>query len=333
MGQLIGGRLSLLSLIATLSVAFLSWNLRVSLNIPPPSSWSSSSSLSIGATQQKPSSPSIDSKRFLVVYLSQGPAASYERLKRRFDSLPNAVFFYHSYDVECPGCIFQSNTTLPEGRNLVLKTSLAVGNRRQATPLEPWTNDQVKYYVMMDDDVEVQCLSRRDCWQEYHTMLLDDRTTWPFLAPKYYVDWDDEPTAYHTCRDDSLWVMRWDHVDFLYPYPTKHQAKTWNIYVQSTWERMKRCFPNGFLSHKGYRNVNSRHGGYPKGLRKALVADLLNSEYPTLGPWVVNKTETTTPFRCTPARNDPPIQEWVDPICKNLTEWRFRRWLDGTYNP
>jgi hypothetical protein len=272
-----------------------------------------------------------------VVYLSQGPAASYQRLQRRFRSLPGAVFFYHSYDENCTGCIFQPGTTLPEGRNLVLKSALAAGDRGRVdstSAVPSWTNDQVKFYVMMDDDVEIRCLSGRNCWSEYHALLLDDRTSWPFLAPKYYVDRDDEPTAYHTCRDDSLWVMRWDHVDFLYPYPTKHSEKTWNIYVQATWERMKRCFPNGFLTHKGYRIENARHGDYPKGLRKGLVADLLRSEYPELGPWVVDKHAKRTAFRCTPARYEPPATfQRVHPKCKNLTESRFLRWLDGTFDP
>eukprot|EP00539_Tryblionella_compressa_P020186 CAMPEP_0178878294 /NCGR_PEP_ID=MMETSP0747-20121128/11316_1 /TAXON_ID=913974 /ORGANISM="Nitzschia punctata, Strain CCMP561" /LENGTH=213 /DNA_ID=CAMNT_0020546037 /DNA_START=553 /DNA_END=1190 /DNA_ORIENTATION=- len=192
--------------------------------------------------------------------------------------------------------------------------------------------DQVKYYIMMDDDVEIQCVrSRRDCWLEYHQMLLDSRTTWPLLAPKFYVDADDEPTLYHTCRDDSLWVMRWDYIHMLYPYPTLHQEKTWNIYVQAVWERFKRCFPNAFLTHKGYRNVNARHGDYPKGLRKGLVVEILNSEYPALGPWSINRTQRERPFRCTRALREPPVQSEVDPACKVLTEQRFERWINGTY--
>jgi hypothetical protein len=263
----------------------------------------------------------------LIAYLSQGPASSYDKLQHRFNALPNSVFFYHSYDVDCSGCIYQSKTTLPEGRNLVLKTAYQKLTAAQII-------SSVKYFVMMDDDVEIQCVrSRRDCWLEYHTLLLDPRTTWPFLAPKFYVDTDDEPTLYHTCRDDSLWVMRWDYVHMLYPFPTKHQTKTWNIYVQAVWERFKRCFPNSFLSHKGYRNVNVRHGEYPKGLRKGLVVDILNSEYPLLGPWSINRTQGERPFRCTRALQEPPKQTDADPVCTALTKERFQHWIDGSLDP
>ncbi|KAG7354948.1 hypothetical protein IV203_004304 [Nitzschia inconspicua] len=270
----------------------------------------------------------VDQNRNYIVYLSQGPASSYIRLQHRFNNLPNALFFYHSYDQECNGCIFLANTTLPRGRNLVLMTALQslMANQAGSTSVT-----HVKYFIMMDDDVEVQCIpSRRDCWFEYHTMLLDQRTTWPLLAPKFYVDGDAEPALYHTCRDDSLWVMRWDYVHLLYPFPTKHDKKTWNIYVQAVWERMKRCFPNGFHSHKGYRNVNPRHGTYPKGLRKGLVVNLLNDEYPTLGPWKIQKTPDERPFRCTPALKEPPLQQQADPKCTALTKSRFERWMNGT---
>jgi hypothetical protein len=261
-----------------------------------------------------------------VVYLSQGPAASYARLSERFQALPNALFFYHSYDQDCRGCIFQANTTLPKGRNLVLKTAYT-------TLAKSSTLDRVKFFVMMDDDVEIQCIpSRRDCWLEYHLMLLDRRTTWPLLAPKFYVDGDDEPTLYHTCRDDSLWVMRHDHVHFMYPFPTKHDTKTWNIYVQAVWERMKRCFPNGFLTHKGFRNYNPRHGDYPKGLRKRLVLDILNEEYPSLGPWSLQPSSGRA-FRCTTAMQNPPEQQHVDPTCAAVTTERFQKWIDGTLDP
>ena len=265
--------------------------------------------------------------RDLIVYLSQGPASSYAQLSQRFQSLPNALFYYHSYDQDCPGCIFQPNSTLPKGRNLVLKTaynSLSHNN----------TLDQVKYFIMMDDDVEIQCVSsRRDCWMEYHYMLLDERITWPFLAPKYFVDADDEPTSYHTCRDDSLWVMKWDNVHFLYPFPTRHDTKSWHIYVQAAWERMKKCFPNGFLTHKGYRNYNPRHGDYPKGLRKRLVVDILNAEYPTLGPWSIQPSKGGIGFRCARALHKPPVQQQVDPKCAAVTRERFQKWIDGTFDP
>jgi hypothetical protein len=262
------------------------------------------------------------------VYLSQGPASSYTRLKQRFGALPNALFFYHSYDQDCDGCIYLANSTLPQGRNLVLQTAFQSLKKSES---QHNSLDNVKYFVMMDDDVEIQCIpSRRDCWWEYHTMLMDERTSWPLLAPKFYVDGDAEPALYHTCRDDSLWVMRWDHVHLLYPFPTKHDKKTWNIYVQAAWERMKRCFPNGFLTHKGYRNVNPRHGEYPKGLRKGLVVDLLNDEYPSLGPWTLQKWAGERPFRCTPTLQEPPKQQEADPNCMTLTKSRFDRWINGT---
>ena len=259
----------------------------------------------------------------LIVYLSQGPASSYARLSKRFQSFPAARFFYHSYDRDCDGCIFQANTTLPRGRNLVLKTAYNTLTNNNVL-------DRVKYFIMMDDDVEIQCVSsRKDCWLEYHHLLLDERTTWPLLAPKFYVDGDEEPTMYHTCRDDSLWVMRHDYVHFLYPFPTKHDTKTWNIYVRAVWERMKRCFPNGFLTHQEYRNYNPRHGEYPKGLRKKLVVDLLNDEYPSLGPWTLQPS-TGRAFRCTRALQKPPLQQQVDPACAAKTKERFQKWINGS---
>lgn len=304
------------------------------------------------AMEHQQPQPQQQMDRNFIVYLSQGPASSYQRLQQRFSisegGLPNALFFYHSYDQECiqddddnNNCIFLANTTLPQGRNLVLKrafeallsgdTAATAGGGNNNDHDKVVTLDQVKYFVMMDDDVEIQCIpSRRDCWWDYHTMLLDRRTEWPLLAPKFYVDADDEPMLYHTCRDDSLWVMRWDYVHLLYPFPRKHETKTWNIYVQAVWERLKRCFPNGFQTHKGYRNVNPRHGEYPKGVRKGLVVDLLNEEYPSMGPWEIQKTPGERPFRCTPALQEPPEQNEADPRCMALTKSRFERWISGT---
>lgn len=291
--------------------------------------------LSAVASGQDPTSTSGSSPS-AVVYMAQGPASSYERLREKFSPMENAVFFYHAFDHDvCKNandCIFRSNTTLPEGRNLVLQTAWNAMEQRSLD-----ASLMVKYYVLMDDDVEIVCTNpRRDCWWEYHTMLLDPSTSWPFIAPKYYVDGDNEPDSWHTCRDDSFWVMRPDSVHMLYPYPTRHQTKTWNVYVMAVWERMKRCLPNGFLTHAGYRNVNARHGSYPQGLRKGLVVDILNSEYPELGPW--NRSDIgfggRPAFRCTAALTGPPSHHGrIDPICEELTRTRFQKWINGQYEP
>jgi hypothetical protein len=307
-----------------------------------------------------------------IAYLSQGQAKSYPVWKKLFDAISgeekNAVFFYHSYDKDCEGCLYQAGTTMSEGRNLVV---LAAAN---STNMD-WNT--YKYVVMLDDDILLLNSSSSSnsswnnvsfkkgknsgknniptsstglpeeehvaAWKSFHSMLLDPHTTHPLIKPKCGT-WDSDDdlatTTYQSCPDDNFLAMRRDYVDWIYPYSTIGKQNVW-LNIVAIWKRMERCYPAGIKVDHRWTVANPQHRYNPRIFpytspqwATTKVLELLNRDYPNLGgnngrAWKVD-VNIMSWHRCT-VKQEPSLG--MHPECKRVCEVRFQRWLAGDYEP
>jgi hypothetical protein len=214
-----------------------------------------------------------DASASRIAYVSQGPAKSYPVLKKQFDTLmlevpDTASFFFHSYDEDCDGCIFQPKTTPEMGRNIALKA---------ATQSPFWNN--FKYIVMFDDDITLMHMktvkgvykldpAKKDkashqtngvekshpelieqSWKALHKLLLDE-LTYPLWKPRdiYFDYWKNKVhgPSYQSCVDDNFWAIRRDHIDFLYPFSTLYTHENFWLNALATFMKMEKCFPAGW---------------------------------------------------------------------------------------
>jgi hypothetical protein len=282
-----------------------------------------------------------------------GAAKSYSVWKELFDAISeekDAVFFYHSYDEDCEGCIHKVGTTLSEGRNLVVSAAA------NASKID-WNT--YKYVVVLDDDVQLLNSSATTtttsswnvskgkfsgentptstvpdvaAWKSFHNRMLEPNTTHPLIKPKCQnYDSDDTATTYQSCPDDNFLAIRRDYVDWVYPYSTIGKQNFW-LNILELWKRMERCYPAGILIDHRWTVANPQRrykiNKFPyknKEWVQTKVLEVLNRDYPTLGQpaWKVDANIMTW-HRCT-VKQEPSFG--MHPECKRASEVRFQRWL------
>lgn len=301
----------------------------------------------------------------VIAYLSQGPAASYRILADRLrDELPEEtyVLFYHSFDHDCDGCLFQKGTSFAAGKNILIK-ALAKSQH--------WAN--IKYVVSFDDDAGLLYKQPAQEWFDsgwlpFHKLLLDEATTHPLIKPMYneadtdckemgmhhgfsYQDCDDKDLwgaadTYQSCTDESMWAIRKDHLDFVYPHSTYRQDFFWANAMRIFYLTL-RCYPAGFLVHHSFIVTNPQHRyssrptldllgteesstrGFPSDKidLHTVAVEMLKESYPSLGPWWrMEGLDQRCDVQKMPSLG-------VHPTCKAATEERFQRWIAGKYHP
>lgn len=278
--------------------------------------------------------PIVTKSPAMIAYVSQGPASQYPILKERFEHLlPKGTwaFFYHSYDEDCEGCLFQSNTSFAEGKNLAIHA---------AVTSQIWKNQQVKYLASFDDDIQ---LARRPFkkadklngtgWEPLHNILLQQKTQHPLLKPRHNSADIEDTITYQSCTDENFWIFRRDHIDIFYPHSTYAQEH-FHLNALKDFFLMERCYPAGMMVLPHYMVFNKKHrysvkqGIYrDQGFVHTKILDMLRMEYPTLGPWEWRDLSQ----RCNVQRKLP--QETVEPECKAVMEARFQKWIAGELTP
>jgi hypothetical protein len=288
-----------------------------------------------------------------IAYISMGEAKNYKKIKERFERLLDRNtfrFFYHSYDEDCDGCLFLHKSAVSEGRNLAVKAAIDDSKNYES----------FKYFVIFDDDLYMSTPLRRSdsdlasssskpkalnkaassneeyAWQTYHKMLLAESTTHPFIKPMYDRA-DDEvgKTTFQSCTDDNFWTIRRDQLGFLYPFSTYEKEMFW-INPLAWFHLFEKCYPAGFLVDGRWIVSNPSHryatnfGGYsdPR-LFERNVKEMLDMEYPMLGPWKV-KRDIPIWQQCT-VRELPSLG--MHPLCKQVTHERFQKWVSGEFKP
>jgi hypothetical protein len=266
-----------------------------------------------------------------------------------------ASFFFHSYDEDCDGCIFQPKTTLAMGRNIALK----------AATQSPLWND-FKYIVMFDDDITLMHMKTvkgvykpdpanksksahqtnglekthpeliEQSWKELHRMLLDE-LTYPLWKPRdlHFDYWRKKVHghSYQSCVDDNFWVIRRDHIDFLYPFSTIHESENFWLNAFATFMKMEKCFPAGWWVDHRFMVENPAHrydqAESPPETEQWL-REIMDATIPNAGPWHYVPPDIGTAQGCT-IKQAPSFG--VHPACKQETEKRFQKWVSGELEP
>jgi hypothetical protein len=285
-----------------------------------------------------------------IAYISMGEAKNYNMLRERFEKLLDHNtfrFFYHSYDEDCDGCVFQHKTSASEGRNLAVKAAI-----------DSKDYESFKYFVIFDDDLYMSTPLRSTdhppgatkpkasnkaassneeyAWQTYHEMILAESTTHPFIKPMFdQIDVEAGTTTFQSCTDDNFWTIRRDQLGFLYPFSTYEKELFW-INPAAWFHLFEKCYPAGFLVDGRWSVSNPSHryaidfGGYlDHRLFERNIKEMLDMEYPMLGPWKVKK-DILSWQRCT-VKELPSLG--MHPLCKQATHERFQKWVSGEFKP
>lgn len=266
----------------------------------------------------------------LIVYFSQGPAKAYPSLKKRVDKFSpegTAVFFYHSYDEDCDGCIFKKGTTFAEGWNLVAKTAL----------LSPFA-DQMKYFVRFDDDIKLlstglgKANTGHGAWEDFHQMLLSPDTNYPLIRPQDKARAEEKYTVYESCVDQHFYAIRKDHISLIFPYSTYAKECIW-LNDEMLFYVMEKCYPAGFLVDHRWTVANDDHRyatdnrvEYSEKYVRDKALGALNEAYPSLGLWV-RRNHSKLKHRCT-VKEVPSFG--LNGECRKVFQDRFERWLEGS---
>ena len=308
-----------------------------------------------------PKSTSSSSLPPMIVYFSQGPAKNYKVLKGRFQkafvhtTVPSSSsyqFYYHSYDEDCDGCIYQPNTTFAEGWNLVVKTAI---QNTKTTAAD--RKRIIKYYVRFDDDIELYDIDTINevgydevryggavtfskaqkqilAWRSFHQMLLSNETTHPLIRPQDFVRSNESYDVYESCVDGHFYAISADHhmMSLFFPFSTYGKRVVWvNDHIM--WSLTERCFPAGFKVDHRWTILNKQHryttdvdASYNEQKLIVLVNEALNSGFPQLGPWTIpqHTTDINDRHRCT-VKEFPSIG--YNEQCSVVLQDRYQQWL------
>lgn len=279
----------------------------------------------------------------LIVYVSQGPASSYQRLISRFNRIFGNTrhnntwkFFYHSYDRDCEGCIFQNGTTYAEGWNLVGSTAMLELSRKQTTASGSNRHFNFKYLVRFDDDLRIvpsidrinDDQNKEDvAWFEIHEMLLADTTVHPIIRPQDKPRVRENHTVYQTCMDGHYYAVQPDHMSLYWPFSTRGKKIPWFNDVMA-FMMFEKCYPGGVLVDHQWQASNPEHRygvSHQEYIEfRGTVYNALNEELPELKPWSPMRAKEIT-HRCHVSRA--PSLEY-HPRCRTVLGGRFTAWLN-----
>jgi hypothetical protein len=315
---------------------------------------SSSSSSSIRSSAIATSDP----HQPIICYVSQGHAKMYGRIKERLefasDERGTYRLYFHSYDKDCEGCLFQYHTTPAEGRNIAVHAAVTSPD---------W--DKCRYLVVFDDDAyllhdnstakELSNVPRHDdaatrnAWRDLHSMLLSNTTTYQIISPQTPFDFTFREThhTYQSCIDEVFWMIRRDVVDFVYPFSNLGGSNFWMTNV-AMFYIMETCFPAGIWVDYRWKvhNPKHRYGTYRSNYwnltwQKESLTAIFDRDYnfDFLGPWQLKRPDrqgykksnsTLLIHRCRVELSPP---AGIDPRCKARSQERFQKWLSGDYIP
>eukprot|EP00339_Tiarina_fusa_P022956 CAMPEP_0117003982 /NCGR_PEP_ID=MMETSP0472-20121206/5119_1 /TAXON_ID=693140 ORGANISM="Tiarina fusus, Strain LIS" /NCGR_SAMPLE_ID=MMETSP0472 /ASSEMBLY_ACC=CAM_ASM_000603 /LENGTH=350 /DNA_ID=CAMNT_0004704809 /DNA_START=13 /DNA_END=1065 /DNA_ORIENTATION=+ len=279
----------------------------------------------------------------IIAYATQGPAAQFALIRDRFAAaFPEDTYrlFYHSFDEDCEGCLFQKNDEDCEGCLFQKKTSFAQGKNiiiKAIVRSEDF--DRIKYVASFDSDAPLFLYSRKqgstddehNGWQPFHKLLLDPNTVHPFIKPRYVFDMEDKGTTFQSCTDENFWTIRKDHLSVIYPHSTYHQRIHWTNAIR-VFYLLERCYPAAMMVHSDFATRNPTHSipwkSYKLEEIQIFASDMLRANYSALGPW--DRLSTELNQRCT-IKTMPSIG--LNPMCRELMDDRFQRWISGDIDP
>jgi len=221
--------------------------------------------------------------RDMICYVSMGEAKHFQAHKTRMESqfaTNSSVFFYHSHDEDCDGCIFKKNSKYAEGKNMIVKRLM----------LSPFWK-RCKYMTWFDDDVTLSITGQKNvsdaAWGRYHEMLLSEETTHPLIRPQDSSRDSEGYDTYQSCVDEHFLSFRFDHIAIFWPL-TDQRPDDLFVHGKFLFARMAKCYPKGIRVDRRYRAHNTGHR-YNKKTKNMLATrekvDVFRSELPELGPW------------------------------------------------
>lgn len=304
------------------------------------------------------------SQRDLIAYASQGPAKSYMILKQRFERAFGSEedgkyrFYFHSFDEDCDGCIFQYKTSLARGKNILIKAIVHAPEYHRFKYVAVFDDDAFLYHrvervrpsPLLDRPVPLDILRRHIAgnqdqanvdlgWKTFHEHLQSDEETHPLVKPRYYhADLDDVMDTYQSCTDENFWVIRTDILHFYFPYELVHEENFW-LNAGVIFVVMERCYPAGmkvlhdWISANGDDRYEKVEETYLNAQNKIdAQREYLHKRLPELEPWRL-PVESIHGFhdqRCT-VKLTP--SQGIHPECSKYTKPIFDKWVTGEYEP
>lgn len=298
----------------------------------------------------------------IIVYASQGPASTYPILKERFEKLldPKTYrLFYHSFDVDCDGCIFQHKTSFAEGKNILMKAIVSSEEFERFKYIALFDDDALLWNRHLNDiqppivgnkgainldafhnTLQTVPMYQEIGWTTLHDYLTLPRTAYPLLKPQFfYVDNVDVTDTYQSCTDENFWIVRRDHLHIFFPYITTIAREMFWMSAITIFRVLERCYPGAFKVLHEWSTGNPSHryempiGSY---FNSSYVIEsqklYLEKRLPEMRPWIIPNNEFLgfIQQRCT-VKQIP--SEGYHPRCAKYTKLRWDQWLNGTFLP
>lgn len=306
-------------------------------------------------------------KRDLIAYATQGHAKAYAPLKERFQQALGTEqdghyrFYFHSFDEDCNGCIFQHNTTLARGKNILIKTIASVPEYQRFKYVAIFDDDAFLYHrtlrakpsPFLDRPKKVKKIILKEhikagnetentqlAWKSLHEYLSSNQEIHPLVKPAFYnTDLHDKVDTYQSCTDENFWIIRIDYVHFYFPYMLVHEENFW-LNAAVLFLIMERCYPTGMKVLHNWVVTNFEHR-YEQSKeiyqnRKGMLhaqREYLAKRLPELGPWKlpIHSRDGMLNQRCN-VQTDPP-SSGLRPKCSKYTKVIFDKWIQGEYEP